>query len=100
MNRVVHVRQSTYDVYVGRGRCPRTGKPGEWGNPFSHLKNSAAQWRVATRADAISRYREWLLAQPELVARAKRELRGKILGCWCYPEACHGDVLAEIANAV
>jgi hypothetical protein len=32
------------------------------------------------------------------VERVKRELRHKILGCWCHPKACHGDVLAEIAN--
>jgi len=22
-------------------------------------------------------------------------LRGKVLGCWCVPKACHGDVLAD-----
>jgi hypothetical protein len=21
-----------------------------------------------------------------------------VLGCWCAPKACHGDVLASIAN--
>ncbi|MHB8407806.1 MAG: DUF4326 domain-containing protein [Acidiferrobacterales bacterium] len=26
------------------------------------------------------------------------ELRGKVLGCWCSPQACHGDVLEELAN--
>jgi len=25
-----------------------------------------------------------------------RQLRGKTLGCWCKPEACHGDVLLEL----
>lgn len=80
---VVHCRKSPYDVYVGR--------PGPWGNPFP-LSSSASRDQV------IERYRAWLLAQPELVARAKTELRGKVLGCWCRPQACHGDVLAEIAN--
>ena len=37
-------------------------------------------------------------AKPELIARAKVELRGKTLGCWCAPKPCHGDVLLEIAN--
>lgn len=27
-------------------------------------------------------------------------LRGKQLGCWCAPETCHGDILAELANAL
>ena len=30
----------------------------------------------------------------------KKELRGKNLACWCKPgEACHADVLLEIANS-
>jgi hypothetical protein len=27
------------------------------------------------------------------------ELRGKDLVCWCAPDACHADVLLELANA-
>jgi hypothetical protein len=26
------------------------------------------------------------------------ELKGRVLGCWCAPLACHGDVLAQLAN--
>lgn len=96
---VVHCKRTKYDVYIGRGRCPQTEVYGKWGNPFSHLPTSAAQFRVATREEAVAKYREWLLAQPHLVERAKRELKGKVLGCWCAPQSCHGDVLAEIANA-
>ena len=28
------------------------------------------------------------------------ELKGKVLGCWCAPQACHGDTLAELANRI
>jgi hypothetical protein len=28
----------------------------------------------------------------------KRELQGKILGCWCVPQASNGDVLAQVAD--
>ena len=87
---VVHKHKASYDVYIGR--------PSKWGNPFSHKAGTLARHRVASREEAIERYREWLLRQPELVAKAKQELRGKVLGCWCSPLACHGDVLAEIAN--
>ena len=24
------------------------------------------------------------------------ELDGKVLGCWCCPEECHGDILVKI----
>jgi hypothetical protein len=27
------------------------------------------------------------------------ELRGLVLGCWCAPRPCHGDVLVRLANA-
>lgn len=86
---VVH-RREPHDVYVGR--------PSIWGNPFSHLPNSKAEFRVASREEAIQRFEAWIQTQPELIERAKKELRGKILGCWCAPQACHGEVLARIAN--
>lgn len=86
---VVHCKRAPHDVYIGR--------PSPWGNPFSHLTTSAARFRVATREEAIRKYEAWLRDQPELVERAKRELRGKVLGCWCAPLPCHGDVLARVA---
>lgn len=78
-------------VYVGR--------PTKWGNPFSHLHGTLAQFEVASRDEAVARYREWLLSQPALVEAAKRELKGRDLVCWCAPEACHADVLLEVANS-
>jgi hypothetical protein len=86
---VVHCKRSPYDAYIGR--------PSKWGNPFSHLPNTLAQYRVANREEAIRSYEAWLKSQPELLA-ALPELRGKVLGCWCAPQACHGDVLLQLAN--
>lgn len=88
--KVVHCKRDTYDVYIGR--------PSKWGNPFSHKPGSVAPFSAPTREDSILKYRMWLMTQPQLVADAKAELRGKTLGCWCAPRACHGDVLLEIAN--
>ena len=90
MTWVVHCKQSDYDVYIGR--------PTKSGNVFSHLNGTLAQHKVASREEAIAKYEEWLIAQPELVAEAKAQLKGKVLGCWCHPLACHGDVLSRIAN--
>jgi hypothetical protein len=84
-------RGEPFDVYIGR--------PSPWGNPFTHRSSGTqAEFVVGTRDDAVQAYEIWLLAQPELVAKAKRELRGKTLGCWCSPKRCHGDVLARVAN--
>ena len=74
------------------------GRPSKWGNPFSHMDGTLAQFKVASKEDAVARYEEWLLAQPELVAAVKQELRGKDLICYCKPRICHGDVLLKVAN--
>jgi len=82
-NPVVYCKKARFDVYIGR--------PSVWGNPF-------AIGRDGNRAEVIRKYEAWLRANPTLVARAKRELKSKVLGCWCAPLPCHGDVLVKIAN--
>jgi hypothetical protein len=89
--KVVHCKKEEYDYYIGR--------PSKFGNPYSHIPyGTVAQYIVDTREEAIQRFEEWFLAQPELVKAAKKELKGKTLGCWCKPLDCHGDVLLRIAN--
>lgn len=87
---VVHCKREPYDVYIGR--------PSLFGNPFTHKEGTIAQYKVASRDEAVSKFEEWLRAQPELVTKVKKELKGKVLGCWCAPLSCHGDVLSKIAN--
>ena len=82
--RVVHCKKEPYDVYIGR--------PGKWGNPFVIGKDG-------TREEVVAKYREWLKTQPELMFAACEELQGKTLGCWCAPQACHGDVLVDLADS-
>lgn len=86
---VVNRKHSPFDVYIGR--------PSKWGNPYTHRKHSMAEFVVPTREEAIAQYRTYLLNNEKLLADL-HELRGRILGCWCHPEACHGDVLAEVVN--
>lgn len=81
---VVHFQREPNDVYIGR--------PSKWGNPFTI-------GRHGTREEVIAKYEEYLLTNPSLMA-ALPELKGKVLGCWCSPRACHGDVLAKLANEI
>lgn len=85
---VVNIRNEACDVYIGRGRGSA------WGNPYSHLRNYGTH-HVESREKAIEMYRAYIRARPDLLARLE-ELRGKRLGCWCKPLACHGDVLVEL----
>lgn len=80
--KVVHCQKQSYDVYIGR--------PSKWGNPFTIGKDG-------TRQEVIQKYREWILKQPALL-QDLYELKGKVLGCWCAPLLCHGDILVELCE--
>ena len=98
---VVDWRDSPYDVYVGRhvlGGPP--GVPPEacvYGNPFVLNDVDDAE----ERAQVIAAYEKWLLSpeQSWLVTKARSELPGKVLGCWCKPKDCHGEVLLWAVDA-
>lgn len=92
--KVVNIYHRTpYDIYIGRGRGSI------WGNPYSHMPGTLAEFKVATRAEAIVAYEAWLPSQPSLMLRLA-QLKDKVLGCWCKPAPCHGDVLARLADAL
>jgi len=80
MTRVVHCRRSKYDVYIGRGS--------RWGNPFFIGPDG-------TREEVCAKYLKYLLDNKELLA-ALPSLRGKVLGCYCAPKLCHGDILIHV----
>lgn len=80
---VVNRRHNDYDVYIGRGSI--------WGNPFVIGPDGS-------RGQVIAQYEARLRARPDLLEQLPT-LRGKRLGCYCAPKACHGDVLAQMANA-
>lgn len=71
-------------------------RPGRWGNPFKVTAKRPADeavddFRLFLRYSSIGRW---------TCERARAELRGKNLACWCRPgEPCHADVLLEIANS-
>ena len=82
MTRVVNKYRDSYDVYIGRNS--------KWGNPFKIGIDG-------TREDVIEQYRDWIQTQSHLL-NSLEELRGKTLGCFCSPQACHGDILVELLN--
>ena len=92
---VVNCKHAPFDVYIGRD-CKSAPKGVQyiWGNPFVMKNQSAGE-----RKRVHGAYNEWIHSQPDLIAKAKIELKGKVLGCHCSPKDCHGHVLAEIANS-
>ena len=72
----------TTEVYIGR--------PSIWGNPF-------IIGRDGSREEVIAKYEDWVTSNEELINKLEF-LRGKALVCYCKPKACHGDVLARLAD--
>lgn len=73
--------------YIGRGSY--------WGNPYSMYEEGE------DRDSVIQKYR-YDFENDLFLNKSKAEvfkLRGKWLGCYCKPEACHGDILAEFLNS-
>ena len=91
--------RTDFDVYVGR--------PSIWGNPYSTKSESLGKFIVETLDEALSGYARHLDETPHLVSRARRELRGRRLACWCVddlkrraPIVCHAQILARVADGV
>lgn len=84
VTRVVHCKKEPYDVYIGR--------PSKWGNPF-------VVGRDGSREECVQKFRTYITSDSgRLLRDGLHTLRGKALGCWCAPAACHGDVLRELAD--
>ena len=73
--------------YIGRGSV--------YGNQF----------RIGidgTREEVVERYRKWFydkLEDPVFKTKVL-SLRGKKIGCYCKPKACHGDVIKEYLDGI
>jgi hypothetical protein len=57
--------------------------------------------RDGTREHVMEKYRRYFYSRLAADPGFKKEvhqLKAKILGCWCKPLPCHGDVIAEYLN--
>lgn len=83
-------------IYVGRAAPGLKASP--YANPHTLSSKGCrpCSGQVHHRDAGLDLYRDHLSEHPELVERAKRELKDRDLACWCKPEdACHVDVLLE-----
>jgi len=66
------------------------GTPGWLGNPYPESEYG--------RTECIDRFREDFhtrVDSDKQFRAAVTDLRGEILGCYCKPKACHGDVIVS-----
>ena len=90
---VVNIRRDDYEVYIGRAG---KGLDGYFGNPFRLGSESQRQ-------EILERYAAYFYNRLERDPEFKRrvlQLKTKVLGCFCAPRACHGDVIAKYLDSL
>lgn len=91
VTRVVNKKTTNnYDIYIGRGT--------PWGNPFAISHGDGPD-----RAEVIEKYREFFYKKIDEDKSFKNgilSMRGLRLACFCKPQACHGDVIAEYLDSL
>ena len=96
----------TNHVYIGRPgvvfvdgvRYPPANHPSSklFSNPFKIAASSS-------RDQVVENFRKYALERMKIDAEFRKGvfgLKGKVLGCWCAPLKCHGDILKEIAETL
>nr|VFK27354.1 MAG: protein of unknown function (DUF4326) [Candidatus Kentron sp. MB]VFK30312.1 MAG: protein of unknown function (DUF4326) [Candidatus Kentron sp. MB]VFK74277.1 MAG: protein of unknown function (DUF4326) [Candidatus Kentron sp. MB] len=79
-------RGEKYDIYIGRGS--------KWGNPY-------AIGFDGDRDEVIHKFKyDFERGFLKFSKEDALELKGRTLGCYCKPAACHGDVLAKYLNSL
>ena len=78
-------RDNAKYVFIGRGKF-RLG----FGNPFEINKDG-------DRKQVCEKYKKYFRLKNSLHPQLDN-LKGVVLGCYCYPEQCHGDHLAAVLN--
>lgn len=86
VTRVVNKKTTDkYDIYIGRGS--------PWGNPYAISHGEGPD-----RAEVIEKYKEYFYEKIESDSAFKKGIlgmKGMRLACFCKPEACHGDIIAD-----
>ena len=73
-------------------RFVRIDRNTEWGNPFEMGKDG--------ERDTVCDSYEIFFPRKFSLHNRLDELKGKVLGCWCYPARCHGMYLAAKVEEV
>ncbi len=81
------VKSTPYYEYIGRGSY--------WGNPYSMYEDGEEREEVIRKFKYDFDYEKF----PKKDKKEVYKLTGKRLGCFCKPQACHGDILADYLNS-
>ncbi|WP_420935492.1 DUF4326 domain-containing protein [Alteromonas sp. A081] len=95
LTRVINIKHETeYQSQKSTPNYEYIGRGSYWGNPYSMFEEGD------DREEVIRKYK-YDFDFEKFPYKEKKEvykLAGKRLGCFCKPESCHGDVLADFLN--
>jgi len=88
--RVTNIRYTFIDTrLIGTIRIDRTTI---FGNPFKIKKG-------CTRKQSIEKFKSYFynrIKTDKVFRQRIKALGGHVLGCWCKPNPCHGDILLKL----
>jgi len=78
-------------------RCDvRIDRTSIFGNPFKIGVDG-------DRKQVLQKYKDYFYRRLETDDKFRErvdDLKGKILGCWCFPDLCHGMVIIEYLDGI
>lgn len=83
-------------LYLKHDKITPIDRQSVFGNPFPMADESE-------REIVIGKYRTWFAEKMWCNCGFRNDvdrLRGKVLGCWCTPLPCHGDIIIEYLEGV
>lgn len=74
-------------------RLVRIDRRSDFGNPFIIPDDG-------DRGEVIAKFEKFYWPHKPTLLEQVPNLTGKVLACWCHPQPCHGDCIAETINRV
>jgi hypothetical protein len=91
---VIKIRSGTTTPYIYIGR--------DWaGHPQSVLHNPFHVGKDGNREEVLLKFIEYFYAPEQWKLRRMAFVmiqQNDVLGCWCKPKECHGDIIAGYLN--
>lgn len=95
ITRVVNIKNETaYKNIKSTSSYEYIGRGAYWGNPYSMYDDGESREEVIRKYQYDFEFDKF----PNKEKAQVLKLAGKRLGCFCKPQACHGDVLAKYLN--
>lgn len=96
ITRVVNIKKETqYAPIKSTNDYEYIGRGSYWGNPYSMFTEGESREEVIRKFKYDFDFEKF----PKKNKSEVYKLAGKRLGCFCKPEACHGDILADFLNS-